>query len=263
MNIFDTPKWGFRISPNDNLFQCFAEYAWTPDFQIWREAPGFVCTDHVWASCHLNDCRNVQDLADRATALRGVFDGAMYIEFGCRYEPPAFRRLLDLIEQREYEFPEGNVLAEPFSRTVIGSYTPERLNPMARKGPAFLVFLARYDVIARGMLKQLGFSGPDFRTLFSLLDWMIEAGWDNGDVAEAAQMSVGELKRFTATANNVTALGPHARHGAKGFKPPRKPMSLTEAQNLILPASHAFLASRADQLKIQARWDFIKYDDRQ
>lgn len=263
MRSFGHPKWGFIINPLDNLFQGFAETAQSPDFIIWRTQPGFASTEHVWASAHFEDARDINELADRAAALKAVFDGAMYVEFAARYEPPIFRRLIDNHSQQTHSFPRGRVQAEPFSRLRLSTSIPRMFDPMRWFGPEQLVFLARFDPVAKAMLKHLGFNGPDFRTLYALLDWMEANGWsDPRKIAAAVGGSKGEVKRFTRTANNVEVLGPFARHGEKSLDPPPKPMSLEEAQHLILSATASFLRERSEIVRLQEKWDFycVDYD---
>jgi hypothetical protein len=253
--LFGIPRWGFLINPSDNLFQGFAEFARSPDFAIWRREPGLVSIEHVFASAHFEWASHVQEVSNRAVALKAVFDGAMYLEYGERYIAPVFRRLIDNHSQQTHDFPPGNVLANPYAPTTVRSAVPREFDPVSRETPAHLVFLARYDDVARAMLKHLGFNGPDYRTLFSLLDWLTHHGWkDPARIAAPSGMKASEVRRFTATVNNVEVLGPHARHGDKNYAPPSQPMTLREARQLILPATRAFLFERSAAIDLVGRW---------
>jgi hypothetical protein len=257
MRNFGHPKWGFIINPLDNLLQTFAETAQSPDFIIWRTQPGFVSTTHVWASAHFDDASHVNELADRAAAFKAVFDGAMYVVFGANYQPPIFRSLIDNHSQRTHSFPQGRVQAEPFSPLRLSTRIPRMFNPMRRFGAEQLVFLARFDAVAKAMLKHLGFNGPDFRTLYALLDWMEANGWsDPRKIAAAAGLAKGEVTRFTPTANNVEVLGPFARHGERSVDPPANPMTLEEAQHLILSATASFLGEQSTINGLREKWEF-------
>ena len=261
-SIFDAPKWGFLINPLDNLFQGFAEHARSPDFLIWRREPGFITTEHVFASAHFEWANNIHELMDTAVALKSVFDGAMFIEFGTRYEPPIFRRLINNSDQLTYDMRDGSVLASPFAQLTLHSAVPSILDPLSHFGPEQMVFLARYDAIALAMLKHLGFNGPDYRTLYSLLDWLTQHGWkDHTRIAAAADVSPREVKRFTVTVNNVEVLGPYARHGDKNWDPPARPMSLVDAQHLVLSAVREFLKERAQVVDLAGRWAYLEDDD--
>jgi hypothetical protein len=79
---------------------------------------------------------------------------------------------------------------------------------------------------------------------------MKRGGWDEALVAKAADVSEKEVERFRHTANNPAAIGPFARHGEQGRQPPRIPMTLQDARNLILPAVGKFLDERAKMLKV-------------
>jgi hypothetical protein len=57
--------------------------------------------------------------------------------------------------------------------------------------------------------------------------------------------SRNELERFARTANSVAAAGDKARHGVERTDPPRKPMSLSHARELIDRIMNAWLAWKA------------------
>jgi hypothetical protein len=121
-------------------------------------------------------------------------------------------------------------------------------------GPEDMIFQARYDPIAKGMLRHLGHNGPDFRTLYSLLDWMETEGWTEEQVAAVTGQYTAAVKNFTHTANNETVLGPMARHGNKRWIAPTEPMKHIDAQRLILPAAKCFLEARAREFENTGVW---------
>src|SRR3546814_8901382 len=81
--------------------------------------------------------------------------------------------------------------------------------------------------------KHLGFTGPDYRTLYSLLDWMESEGWTEKQIAAVTDQDADAVKAFTGTANNATILDPLARSGEKRWRAPKSIMSLREAHELI------------------------------
>jgi hypothetical protein len=54
-----------------------------------------------------------------------------------------------------------------------------------------------------------------------------------------------EVKRFTRTANSRHAIGGEARHGHNRFQPPKRPMSHSEAHDLVLGLVRRWLAHKA------------------
>src|SRR5262245_12013504 len=54
-----------------------------------------------------------------------------------------------------------------------------------------------------------------------------------GDIHRKGWASKRELDRFTQTANSTSAVGRDARHAKRRFTPPKRPMSLEEADELI------------------------------
>jgi len=110
--------------------------------------------------------------------------------------------------------------------------------------------MSRTDELTRGMLRFLGVNGPTWITLYALKDFMKRGGMDEPKLALAAGVSLDEVKRFRHTANNPASIGPFARHGPQGHKPPAVPMTLPEAKRIILTAAGKFLDQRAKDLKI-------------
>lgn len=262
MNPFGLPKWGFLVSSNDNLFRTFADRMHGPDFALWPCEAGYVCTEYVLSSVHFHWAANVSELADRGAALKAIFDGAMYVSFGAVYFPPRLRMVVNNLDNSRHSFEPGSVQAEPYSEIALALSIPAIHNPLRYFGPDQMMFLARYDIVARDLLRQLGFNGPNYVTLFAMFDWLKSNGYDSNMMAAAAGVAHGEIKRFTATVNNVQALGPMARHGDKKQQPPSNPMTLAEAQMIILPAVADFLRRRAVEFDLQAKWDAIKSDER-
>jgi hypothetical protein len=52
-------------------------------------------------------------------------------------------------------------------------------------------------------------------------------------IASLGWMKDSDITRFTHTANNARSLGDEARHGHERYQPPRNPMTLAEAEQLI------------------------------
>lgn len=249
-------KWGFIFRSNENYMDHFASHWRDGEVHIWKNEPGHVSTEYTFASPHFSTAPHVDDLMDRATALKAIFDGAVTLDVlpDGRFSTFEFGLIIDLKNGKRHDRPTGgNVLVDPFDEFVPPILAPE-IDLESRYGAEQMISQARFDPVARGMLKHVGHNGPDFRTLYSLLDWMESEGWSEDKVAAVTEQKVDAVKLFTHTANNETVLGPMARHGKKGYAPPAVPMTLKEAQALILPASKAFLKERAKAFVDTGHW---------
>src|SRR3546814_14358318 len=102
--------------------------------------------------------------------------------------------------------------------------------------------------------KHLGFNVPDYRTLYSILDWMESEGWTEKQIAAVTDQDADAVKAFTGTANNATNLDPLARHGEKRWRAPKSILSPREAQALRLPAAKGFQKSRAEAFDGHRPW---------
>lgn len=251
-------RWGFIFYSVRNYMSDLTEHWHNDDVCLWKNEPGYVSTEFTFASPHFNRARDMYELTDQATALKAVLDGAMMLGVGAlinAYEPFALGKIVDLRDQVRRIGPSfGNVLVDPFDPQQSSFPTGSRIITHDHYDPKNMIFQARQDPIALGVLKHLGFNGPDYRTLYSLLDWMESEGWTDERVAAVTNQNADVVKAFTGTANNATILGPLARHGEKRWQVPKSIMTLEDAQALILPASRAFLRSRAETFDATGTW---------
>lgn len=228
-----------------------------------KNEPGYVSTEYTFSSPHFTTAVDMYQLFDRAVALKAVFDGAVMLEVlpEGRFEPFTLGQIVEVSNNRRHERPEeGNVLVEPFDRNVYPSIRPSKIVTSGKYQAEDMILHARYDPVAKGLLKHLGFNGPDYRALYSLLDWMEGEGWNERQVAGVTGQKHDAVNNFTHTANNETVLGPMARHGAKRWKTPDSPMNLKDAQRLILPAAKSFLKSRAEAFDATGEWPiFVRH----
>lgn len=259
-------RWGFIFHSVRNYMSDWVDHWQSDEVLLWKNEPGHVSIEFTFASPHFNRARDMYELTDYATSLKAVLDGAMMLGVGPHvgsYDPFILGMIVDLQDQRRREGPNvGNVLVEPFDPFLSGFLDGAKIITHSRYNPENMILQARQDPVALGVLKHLGFNGPDYRTLYSLLDWMESEGWTEGQIAAVTEQDAAVVKAFTGTANNVTILGPLSRHGAMkshSGKAPKSIMTLDDAQALILPAAKAFLRSRAEAFDGTGNWpDYVK-----
>lgn len=256
-----TPHWGFIFTSVRNYMSDWTDHWQSDDVLLWKNEPGHVSTEFTFASPHFSRARNMYELTDYALSLKAVLDGAMMLGVGPRiggYDPFILGMIIDLKDQQRRDGPNaGNVLVEAFDPLLAPFPVGTKIIKRDRYDPEDMILQARQDPVALGVLKHLGFNGPDYRTLYSLLDWMESEGWSEEQVASVTKQHADVVNVFTGTANNVTILGPLGRHGAMkshSGKAPKLIMDLSDAQALILPAAKAFLRSRAEAFDATGSW---------
>lgn len=254
-------RWGFIFHSVRNYMSDWIDHWRSDDVLLWKNEPGHVSTEFTFASPHFSRARNMYELTDYAVSLKAVLDGAMMLGVGRHigsYDPFNLGMIVDLQNQHRHEGPNvGNVLVEPFDPLFSSFPACTKIITHNRYDPENMILQARHDPVALGVLKHLGFNGPDFRTLYSLLDWMKSEGWTEEQVAAVTKQNANAVNIFTGTANNVTVLGPLGRHGAMkshSGKAPKSIMTLSNAQALILSATKAFLQSRAETFDVTGNW---------
>jgi hypothetical protein len=63
---------------------------------------------------------------------------------------------------------------------------------------------------------------------------MEHLGYSESEMAGRYEVDLGDIKLLKRTANSFEVLGPAARHGKKGFEPPKEPMRLNKAKEITL-----------------------------
>jgi hypothetical protein len=235
--------WGFDLMGMnwvDNL-------SWAmpgPDVAILRYEEDDRPPAYFFASAHLDDLKDPAAVASRASALKQLFDGALFLHHGPDFRPERLGDLIDLDADRRLGVYDAARSATPFSPALLAQSTPDDLD-RAQAHPLWSVlYLARGDSQVRGMLDMLGAHGVTFVSLYALRDFMRTAGFGDEAIANAGGATGAELRTFHHTANNFAALGPAARHGETGHAPPATPMALERAAEIILAAARTFVNQR-------------------
>lgn len=241
--------------------ESFVQHHVSPDVLMWPEETDTIPEWFAWSSNHLDDVKDSKEFLDRSVSLKALFDGAMYIAFGPSYHPlelvqPTAESLDDRSMVSGLSYP-GDVTVEPFSKTHLNSrhgLDEKFLNdPLTRS-----LFLARYDDVARAILKYTAVQGLTYLTLYAFRDWMKDDDWSDQRIAKEAGWTAARLRDFTNTANNSAYLGPYCRHGGTKAAPPKRPMPLTEADEGMRQAIRKFLLQRASDIDLRRKWNSLK-----
>ena len=195
-------------------------------------------TQYRWSSPHLNGLSDPLQIGARAAALKAIYDGALYIYCLGDYFPWQIGRPVeaDLFQDDCFSLV---IATEPFSPDWKNWRFAASESPFLHRVSLYL-FLAHFDETVKNMMMFLGVNGPTWITLYALKDFIGQAGWSEQQMATGAGVSVAEVKRFRATANNFAAIGPYARHGELGWQPPSSPMGHEEAKNIMIRCVRAF-----------------------
>ena len=110
--------------------------------------------------------------------------------------------------------------------------------------PPIPVELALRDARAARAL-ELFARDPNWYDLYKVLDVIEEDVGGEKSLEGKGWASAKELKRFTATANSLGALGLDARHARDAWKPPKSPMTLEDAVDLIRRVLNPWLATKS------------------
>lgn len=241
-------KWAIQIASNYSWFESMVDRHNAVDVGFLVDTYDAQPNQYAIVSHHLDDLGTPNEVIDRAMALISLLDGALFLQHG-EYAGMHTAGLVDLDSGHRYPFADGSVLVAPFSAKWSAAAIPASYGDL-RLPAERMLFMARTDDLTCDMLRFLGVNGPTWITLYALKDYMKRGGWDEARVANAAGVPEKEVERFRRTANNPASIGPFARHGEQGHRPPPVPMTLQDARGLILTATGKFLDARAKTLKV-------------
>ncbi|HAU77181.1 MAG TPA: hypothetical protein DCW88_17130 [Agrobacterium sp.] len=245
-------KWSFSLDVNYSWIDSFANQFPGGDIEIVQDLWDGGPTQYRWSSPHLNGLTDPNRIASRAAALKAIFDGAMLVHRLGDYQRS---RLLRPVEHLDVSFDAFQLQYpfEPFS-SAWKAWKFDPLEDPFRHPVSILLFLAHYCGTTKNMLLFLGANDVSWISLYALKDFMANEGLSETDMAKAGGVDVADLRIFRQTANNFAAIGPYARHGELGWKPPAKPMPLGTATKLILACVSGFLSLRATSLNLRGEF---------
>ncbi len=257
-------KWKLLINPGYSWFRSFAEDFSSPDLCFLEDVEDDRPPVFWLTSRHLAELTEPEDVYDRAYALKVILDGALHLGVGSlfgRYHPFDLQELWSLSPDGRPERPhsaggeEPNFMAQPFSsnwRTWIPEWRDFE-SPFNRFESA-MMWMARVDDLTRGMLQFIGANGVTWISLYGMVDFMRTSGKTPADIVTLAKSSKKKLDLFMRTANNFAAIGPFCRHGDLGDEPPKNPMKLEEARQIVFGATREFLEQRLASLGLAAQY---------
>jgi hypothetical protein len=106
--------------------------------------------------------------------------------------------------------------------------------------------LAEEDEIVKNVFRQITDFEPNWINLYKVYEIVNK---DAGKKKIEQWITKDKISQFTHTANSQSAIGDDARHGVDKHAPPKEPMSLYEADALIMTMLQKWLQWKCEQQK--------------
>lgn len=231
-------KWSFIINiPNNNYmkglaksFSSYDAYLYMDDYDDWGSLI-------LFSSIHLNHLTNIDEVYEKAYKLKCLIDGFSYIihEKKEEYCPIELGTLYDSDNNAITHY---NRQLSNFSFDIdftINKFTQiESYHELKT-----LITLAKQDKFILNLL-YIASQGMGFTNMYRILDEIKTFLKDKGGI-KSLNINEKKLNEFTHTANTFDSIGHEARHGTLSHSPPKNPMSIREAQDLISDVIRACL----------------------
>ncbi len=107
-----------------------------------------------------------------------------------------------------------------------------------------IVILARRDRDVASVLNYLSIRNNEMANLYKIYEIIRANVGGDKSMRDNGWASMSQFKSFRTTANSPSAMGYRARHGVWSEQKPKNPMSLNEAESLILHLVKCWLNSK-------------------
>lgn len=229
MNGVEHPTWEVEVTGDRDALRLFREVMTTAEFDL-READGQFFLrmgdlDHLTeAGVVRSRARNIVRAMSGGARLILGWSAPMAVGNVWRRHPDGRR---DVFLEAEAIALKARVM--PVTVRLAGAGGDEEVHHPGDPALRWLRKSQEEEPVGR-VLRLLSEPDLSWVELYRILEIVLDA--TGGNVDEWA--SVSAVKRFKRTANSVGAVGDLARHGRERTEPPPKPMSIKEAQELVL-----------------------------
>lgn len=223
-------NWAFEIDIVDNYVIGLTETLTDAGFRIWCFHTNEQSSLYLFSSEYLSSTSD-DNVYVSARQLAKFIDGLSYLLFENKNNVNKLALTtainVDTFSIVNVQRPNGIPAIVNIDFSVYNPVIREEENAIAH-----LLKLVAADVFIRDLLLVLS-QGMDFKSMYQVHDQIKTFLIEKGESLALLGFSKGVLERFTHTANNFDTIGTDARHGRLRQDPPKDPMSLKEAQELI------------------------------
>ena len=204
---------------------------------------------HYLQSSDFEVLTDAEDVRLHAQSLLQLMNGAARVQSG-EYQPVAVDAVVrvddDGTRQVSMSLSGAVSMRSQFSATVIkgGTATPLQSSTDAQ---AFLAVAEQHAKVQEALC-MFGALDPTWANLHKVFECIqFDVG---GTMFAEGWTTKGEANRFTQTANSAFAIGDAARHprDEQKFRPPKQPMSLSEAQSFIRTLLSHWMRSKRQEV---------------
>lgn len=223
-------NWAFEIDIVDNYVIGLTETLTDAGFRVWCFQSDEQSSLYLFSSEYLSSTSDA-NVYVAARQLVKFIDGLSYLLFENKNDVNKLTLTtvinVDTFSIVNVQRPNGVPAISTIDFSVYKPIIKEEENSIAH-----LLKLVAADVFIRDLLLVLS-QGMDFKSMYQAYDQIKTFLMENEGSLALLGFSKGVLERFTHTANNFDTIGTDARHGRLTQDPPKNPMPLKEAQELI------------------------------
>lgn len=212
-------EWSIELEGEEKDLRFLSEILRSPDLSVSEEKGAFILR-----SSSFDPDPNSNDVHKLSTSLLEVLNGAAML-YNRTLEGATVKAVLRIRE-------DGKTERHVRLTALPGQYEITALPRRDDLIECWFSIAQQNEPVARA-LTLYGSLEHNWRNLYMVLEVMEDdAGGEEG-LSEKGWVSAKEIRRFKQTANAFKAIDREARHATLAFQPPKRPMSLREAERLI------------------------------
>ena len=257
-------KWSFIIrSGYTNYLRGWVKGSMSNDIFFYDEGSDEDANlTYFFSSSHLNHLTEADEVYQLGNQLKLLFDGISYLiyEDPKEYRPIRLGRIINNQTNETFDLDHLEIKNEFSLDFTINKTT----SLISRNSLDQLLYLATKDQFILNLLLIFS-NGKDFKSMYQALDEIRFLLKSKKSSLKNLGFSNAVIESFTHTANSFSILGKDARHGSQKGEPPRRPMPLVQAQNLILDIVRKVIYEyyKIDipiQKSFKIDWDEVDFD---
>ncbi len=231
-------EWFVIITGDRYDLEYLCKYFNSPELCIAQQEQDFILK-----STDFNSLTGAKDVKNKASEILTLVNGAARLELGVR-KPLSVAHVVKVKDDgtREVflEFSDTLFIHESVTASVVGADGTVREIRQISLIPNWVAASQRDENVAK-VLRLFGIGDRDWVNLYRIYEVVENDIEGISNIVKKGWATRKAIERFKHTANSPGAIGDESRHGKQTSKPPKDPMTLSEAKSLVETILHNWL----------------------
>jgi hypothetical protein len=235
-------EWSVIISGDRSDLEELCKYFNSPQLCITQQGKDFILK-----STDFNLLTDANEVKNKACEIAPLINGAarLVLEMKKSLAVDCVVQATDNGKRNLFIFPNAAATGFSAGKPIVGVdgvvQEESQLEPISR-----WVAAARRDTNVAKALRLSGVGVHDWISLYRIYEVVENDVGGISNISKKGWATRRAIERFKHTANSPGAIGDESRHGKQASKPPKAPMTLSEAKSLLETILHNWLRVKGE-----------------